>query len=67
MAAYREWGHNRQRSAELVAALGWLLNLDFAGSGADAPIDVIARSRIIHFAHHAFFLALVGASVWMQL
>ncbi len=50
-----------------MAALGWLLNLDFAGSGADAPIDVIARSRIIHFAHHAFFLALVGASVWMQL
>ncbi|KKN16055.1 hypothetical protein LCGC14_0979810 [marine sediment metagenome] len=48
--------------------LAWILNLDFAGSGASAPTDTIARSRIIHFSHHAFFLALVsGAAAWMQL
>jgi hypothetical protein len=50
-----------------MAALGWLLNLDFAGSGADAPTDTIARSRMLHFAHHALFLALVGAAAWTQL
>jgi hypothetical protein len=49
-----------------MAALGWLLNLDFAGSGVvAAPTDTIARSRMLHFAHHALFLALVvGAAVW---
>ena len=50
-----------------MAALGWLLNLDFAGSGASAPApsDVIARSRMLHFAHHAVLGALiVGASQW---
>ena len=52
-----------------MAALGWLLNLDFAGSGAAdvTPTDTIARSRMLHFAHHAFYLALLGASAWMQL
>lgn len=49
-----------------MAALGWLLNLSFSGSGAAAPTDVIARSRMLHFAHHAFFLALLaGAAAWM--
>ena len=49
-----------------MAALGWLQNLDLAGSGAAAPTDVIARSRMLHFAHHALFLALiVGAAAWM--
>ena len=45
--------------------LAWILNLDFAGSGAAVPTDVIARSRMLHFAHHAVLGALiVGASQW---
>ena len=52
-----------------MAALGWLLNLDFAGSGAAdvTPTDTIARSRMLHFAHHAFYLALLGAGAWAQI
>ena len=52
-----------------MAALGWLLVLDFAGSGAAdvTPTDTIARSRMLHFAHHALFMALLGAGTWMQL
>ena len=46
--------------------LSWVMNLDFAGSGAEAVADdAIGRSRMLHFAHHAVLAALiVGASQW---
>ncbi len=51
-----------------MAALGWLMNLSFSGSGAEVVItDTIARSRMLHFAHHALFWALLGAGIWTAL
>ncbi len=51
-----------------MAFLGWAMNVGFSASGVEeaAPTDTIARSRMLHFGHHAFFLALVaGAALWM--
>ena len=52
-----------------MAALGWLTNLSFSGSDVAGvtPTDTIARSRMLHFAHHAFYLALLGAGAWAQI